>query len=99
MRAGWLLTRTALLTLIALRVVVGSLAEASPPDPTWIPGLYDEGDFDDIVDHLVSLASACDWAPAPTLSSPICGAVCAATSPPPVGASRIAPHDRAPPLS
>ena len=25
------------------------LAYASPPDPTWIPGLYDNADYDDVV--------------------------------------------------
>ena len=26
-----------------------SLAYASPPDPSWIPGLYDDADYDDVV--------------------------------------------------
>jgi len=34
-----------LVTLIALTPT----AYASPPDPTWIPGLYDNADFDDVV--------------------------------------------------
>jgi hypothetical protein len=28
---------------------LSSLAYASPPDPTWIPGVYDDADFDDVV--------------------------------------------------
>jgi hypothetical protein len=25
------------------------LAHASPPDPTWVPGIYDDRDHDDVV--------------------------------------------------
>ena len=36
--------------LILLGVIsLTPLAYASPPDPSWIRGLYDAGDFDDIV--------------------------------------------------
>ena len=35
------------LLLIALPSV--SLAHATPPDPLWIPGIYDDADLDDIV--------------------------------------------------
>ncbi|HXJ82964.1 MAG TPA: hypothetical protein VMS64_30275 [Candidatus Methylomirabilis sp.] len=36
--------------LIALIIVsLTPLAYASPPDPSWIRGLYDGGDFDDVV--------------------------------------------------
>ena len=41
----------ALLTLVAF-------AHASPPDETWRPGIYDEGDFDDVIDLVVSLNGA-----------------------------------------
>jgi hypothetical protein len=41
----------ALLTLVAF-------AHASPPDETWRPGLYDEADFDDVIDLVVSLSGA-----------------------------------------
>lgn len=30
------------------------LAHASPMDPTWLPGIYDEGDHDDVVLALIS---------------------------------------------
>jgi hypothetical protein len=41
----------AFLVLTLLPVVVGlvSLAYARPPDPTWISGIYDDGDYDDVV--------------------------------------------------
>lgn len=36
--------------LILLAVItLTPLAYASPPDPSWIRGLYDGGDFDDVV--------------------------------------------------
>ena len=38
----------AVLVLVAL-VALTPTAYASPPDPTWIPGLYDNADFDDVV--------------------------------------------------
>ena len=41
----------ALLTLVAF-------AHASPPDETWRSGLYDEADFDDVIDLIVSLSGA-----------------------------------------
>src|SRR5262245_16010163 len=83
---GWCATRAVLLLLVALRIVVAPLAEASPADPTWIPGIYDDGDFDDIVDQLDSLTSACDWAPAPTPTPSSCGPVPPASSRPVPGA-------------
>jgi hypothetical protein len=36
------------LLLIAL-ATLQTLAYASPPDPSWIPGIYDDADFDDVV--------------------------------------------------
>src|SRR6266700_1075461 len=41
--------------LATLVVSVICLAHASPPDPTWIPGIYDRGDFDDAVLALLSI--------------------------------------------
>jgi hypothetical protein len=35
-------------TLVAVLCLVPA-AYGSPPDPTWIAGLYDNGDFDDVV--------------------------------------------------
>ena len=37
-----------LLLVIAL-LALQPLAQASPPDPTWIPGLWDDSDYDDVV--------------------------------------------------
>ena len=39
------------LALASLAVLggLGPLAHASPPDPTYIPGLYDDADHDDVI--------------------------------------------------
>ena len=57
-----------ILLVIALCIVLNPLAAASPPDPTWIPGLYDAADFDDVVIQIGLLASACDTCAAPSLA-------------------------------
>ncbi|HKW96050.1 MAG TPA: hypothetical protein VJX92_29450 [Methylomirabilota bacterium] len=38
-----------LFLLLACLVSLTPLAQASPPDPTWIPGIYDNADYDDVV--------------------------------------------------
>ena len=46
---------------VFLAVLVSSLtplAQASPPDPTWLRGLYDDGDYDDIVVMVLSDVAA-----------------------------------------
>src|SRR5262249_44737355 len=35
--------------LVAALAFCGFFAFASPPDPSWIPGVYDEKDADDII--------------------------------------------------
>jgi len=35
--------------LVAATLVLTPLAEATPPDQTWIGGLYDNADYDDVV--------------------------------------------------
>ena len=40
--------------LVGLMVVLAPMAWASPVDPSWIKGIYDGGDFDDVVTYLTS---------------------------------------------
>jgi len=51
--APWLHTKPCRTACVSLLVVVllslVPLADASPVDPTWVPGLWDNGDGDDIV--------------------------------------------------
>jgi len=49
--------RSLALLLLAGMVVLVSLAYASPPDPLWQPGIYDDADFDDVVIELVTLTA------------------------------------------
>ncbi len=40
--------------LVASLAVLATLAYASPPDPSWISGLYDDADFDNIIGLITS---------------------------------------------
>ena len=42
------------LMVLATGLALPALAHASPPDPSWIPGVYDEADFDDVVVRVTS---------------------------------------------
>ncbi len=53
----WSRLPVAVLLLITL-FAVGPLAYASPPDPTWIGGLYDADDYDDVVVAVSSTTAA-----------------------------------------
>ena len=88
-----------ILLVVALCIVLNPLAAASPPDPTWIPGLYDAADFDDVVIRIGLLASACDtWAaPSLALDSLVHPLILPAPRPL-VRRSRPTPQGRAPPL-
>jgi len=39
--------------LVTLMIVLTPMAWASPIDPSWIKGIYDVGDFDDVVSYLI----------------------------------------------
>jgi hypothetical protein len=44
--------------LVGLTVMLTPIAWASPVDPSWISGMYDDADFDDVVTYLTSLGTA-----------------------------------------
>jgi hypothetical protein len=44
------------LTLLGSLLVLAPLAYASPSDPTWVAGVYDDADFDAIVDFITAEA-------------------------------------------
>jgi hypothetical protein len=48
-RASWLAC-----LFVGLMTLLAPMAWASPIDPSWITGVYDEGDFDDVVLYLTS---------------------------------------------
>ena len=90
----------ALVALLLVLVVAGltPLAKASPPDPTWVAGLWDNGDYDDVV--LLICATAADL-PAPPAPPGATGEIVARIEPaepakPPLAVRASAPS-RAPP--
>jgi hypothetical protein len=44
-----LLRRSVVLLIVGTMLSLGVLAYASPPDPDWISGLWDNGDYDNII--------------------------------------------------
>ena len=53
------------MSLALLIIAPVTLAHASPPDQTWLEGIYDQADFDDIVDLLTSSLEASGSATTP----------------------------------
>jgi hypothetical protein len=60
--AMWWRSVLALASLVVL-AGLGPLAHATPPDPTYIPGLYDDADYDDVVLLVLSTVGALDSVP------------------------------------
>ena len=46
-----------IILILAALATTSSLAYASPPDSSWIPGIYDDADFDDVVELATSETS------------------------------------------
>lgn len=90
------------LLLLGLLLAVGSLrvlAFASPPDPLWVPGVYDAADYDDVIATVLSLDGLRD-AILPAIARPTPAvapsfAPAAAAPPAPLRASA---QSRAPPV-
>ena len=86
------------LVLVAVILTLTPLAYSDPPDPTWISGIWDDDDFDDVIGYITSAAGlrpnpvACDLRPValPVLLSPL-GFQAAVSAP------RSASSPRAPP--
>ena len=51
--------RLGLVLVVGLPLLtLAAFAHASPPDQTWQPGIYDDGDFDDVIDLIGTLSGA-----------------------------------------
>lgn len=93
------------LTLIPLLVVVllsvVAVAHASPPDQTWQPGIYDDADFDDVIDLIVSLSAApVDSVPGLSHRAPVVTAAVVVCEPRVLPPRLLLPKDpRSPPSS
>jgi len=89
-------------TLLALLVIVPvTLAHASPPDQTWLAGVYDESDFDDVVGLLTSALDATDSTAATEAGAcfTLTPKLCPATEASRAGAPAYSPPLRAPPIA
>jgi hypothetical protein len=85
-----------ILTFAGLR----ALAAASPPDPLWLPGVYDDADHDDVVLAALALVGSRDDAPATVgRPAPLVAAVDALTPVSPRPVPEGFQETRAPPVS
>ena len=48
--------------LLTLLFLLPPIADASPTDPVWIPGFYDDNDYDDVILFITGALSAVDSA-------------------------------------
>ena len=87
--------------LVTLMVILMPMAWAIPIDPSWIKGVYDGGDFDDVVSYLTSGTLEVPLLPAANLSPVFVSAPTEALADQPIGAAPLlASHEpRGPPLS
>ena len=87
--------------LVALMVVLTPMAWASPIDPSWIGGVYDDRDFDDVVSYLTSGTLAVPALPAADLSPIFAPAASEVVPDQQLGAAPFLASNetRAPPLS
>jgi len=56
------MSRRASLAILLLSAVLAlpPIAHAAPTDPVWIPGLYDDNDYDDVVLFIIGAVGAID---------------------------------------
>ena len=93
--------RAPLVMLVCFAIVLlAALAYASPIDPSFPGGLYDNGDFDDVIDFIGSTAGLVEAVPLPTLDGIriVIGTVVDAAVRRPPAAPRSTSDSRAPPL-
>lgn len=89
------------LLLLAALALHPALAHATPPDPAWIPGIYDGADHDDVV--LLLISDSAGAAPialsAPEPALPLIGKLSHGSEAAPRGPAALPPHSRAPPAA
>ena len=87
--------------LVLLIIAPVTLAHASPPDQTWLAGIYDQADFDDVVGLLTSALDATDSSAAPETGLCLAPAprLCSATVTWPASAPAYSTPVRAPPIA
>ena len=87
--------------LVLLLVAPVTLAHASPPDQTWLAGVYDQADFDDVIGLLTSALEATSSSTAPEAGPCLALApkLCPATVARPASAPAYSAPLRAPPIA
>ncbi len=50
------------LILLGVLLTLPAVAHASPTDPVWIPGFYDDNDYDDVILFIIGAVGAVDSA-------------------------------------
>jgi len=89
------------LLLIMTALALMPAAYASPPDPTWIAGLYDNADFDDVVLFITSglggIQPSLAWSP--RVVALVVGVVPSVAISVPPSVSVASAPSRAPPLA
>jgi hypothetical protein len=86
--------------LLLAQALLPALAWASAPDPSWVSGVYDDADYDDVV-VLVTSASGAPAASPPDARPglPLLGIVAEPGHPATLLVSRSTVHSRAPPIA
>ena len=95
------LGRALALFLFVCLVSLTPLAYASPPDPTWMDGFFDDLDFDDVVVSISWAAWAVEADPLPSLAPVPVSVHLVQPGAQPVRSTKVLPAflGRAPPLA
>ena len=93
------LRRSLVLLLVGTVMSLAPLAHASPPDPGWIAGFWDNGDYDDVVLLVTSAVGTADsHLPYQTISATVVIASVSVPDESPLSACPLSSwHARAPP--
>jgi hypothetical protein len=93
--------RALVLLLLVCLASLTPLAYASPPDPTWVEGFFDDLDFDDVVVSISWAAWAVDADPLPSLAPVPVSVHLVQPGEQPVRSTKVLPAflGRAPPLA
>ena len=87
------------LVLLVCGGLLPLLALASPPDPVWIPGIYDVADLDDVVDVLTDIAAVEGSPPATFGPRPGFSALLSSPASVLASSSPLASRPRSPPIA
>ncbi len=96
-RIVWRAISIALPIVLAL-ILFPAIAFASPPDPSWIAGIYDGADGDDIVSLVYETSAASATAPSPVGPLPCLPGIFLEGIAHIVSGSRFTPGPRSPPV-